>query len=108
MGLVTQPAVGWAIPRPVIGPFDMNNNKTFAMFMLILVGIAALVIRNLKRSSWGRAIAATRSSEVAANTSGVSVLRVKLGVFALSAAIAGFGGIFYARSRRASPTSPWW
>ena len=29
---------GWAIPRPVIGPFDMNNNKTFAMFMLILVG----------------------------------------------------------------------
>jgi ABC-type branched-subunit amino acid transport system ATPase component len=74
----------------------MNNNKTFAMFMLILVGIAALVIRNLKRSSWGRAIAATRSSEVAANTSGVSVLRVKLGVFAISAAIAGFGGIFYA------------
>ena len=30
---------GWTIPRPIIGPFDMNNNKTFAMFMLILVGI---------------------------------------------------------------------
>jgi len=86
----------WAIPRPVIGPFDMNNNKTFAMFVLILVGLAALVIHNLRRSSWGRAIAATRSSEIAANTSGVSVLRVKLGVFAISAAIAGIGGVFFA------------
>jgi ABC-type branched-subunit amino acid transport system ATPase component/branched-subunit amino acid ABC-type transport system permease component len=87
---------GWTIPRPVIGPFDMNNNKTFAMFLLILVGIVALVIHNLRRSSWGRAIAATRSSEIAANTSGVSVLRVKLGVFAISAAIAGIGGVFFA------------
>jgi ABC-type branched-subunit amino acid transport system ATPase component/branched-subunit amino acid ABC-type transport system permease component len=87
---------GWTIPRPVIGPFDMNNNKTFAMFLLLLVGITALLIRNLRRSSWGRAIAATRSSEIAANTSGVSVLRVKLGVFAISAAIAGVGGVFFA------------
>jgi ABC-type branched-subunit amino acid transport system ATPase component/branched-subunit amino acid ABC-type transport system permease component len=87
---------GWTIPRPVIGPFDLNNNKTFAMFVLILVGLTALLIRNLRRSSWGRAIAATRSSEIAANTSGVSVLRVKLGVFAISAAIAGVGGVFFA------------
>ncbi len=87
---------GWTIPRPVIGPFDTNNNKTFAMFVLLVVGVVALCIYNLKRSSWGRAIAATRSSEVAANTSGVSVLRVKIGVFALSAAIAGIGGVLYA------------
>ena len=87
---------GWSIPRPVIGPFDMNNNKTFAMFVLLLVGIVVLLIHNLRRSAWGRAIVATRSSEIAANTSGVSVLRVKLGVFALSAAIAGVGGVLYA------------
>jgi ABC-type branched-subunit amino acid transport system ATPase component/ABC-type branched-subunit amino acid transport system permease subunit len=87
---------GWTIPRPIIGPFDTNNNKTFAMFVLILVGLTALLIHNLRRSSWGRAIAATRSSEIAANTSGVSVLRVKLGVFAISAAIAGVGGVLFA------------
>ena len=54
---------GWPIPRPKIGPFDMStlHNKTFAMFVLLLVGITALLIYNLKRSSWGRAIAATRS-----------------------------------------------
>ena len=101
---------GWSIPRPVIGPFDMSSlhDKTFAMFMLILIAIIALVIHNLKRSSWGRAIAATRSSEIAANTSGVSVLRVKLGVFALSAAIAGLGGVFYASYQRASRTRRSW
>ena len=88
---------GWPIPRPKIGPFDMStlHNKTFAMFVLLLVGITALLIYNLKRSSWGRAIAATRSSEIAANTSGVSVFRVKIGIFALSAAIAGVGGVLY-------------
>ena len=88
---------GWPIPRPKIGPFDMStlHNKTFAMFVLILVGITALLIYNLKRSSWGHAIAATRSSEIAANTSGVSVFRVKIGIFALSAAIAGVGGVLY-------------
>ncbi len=88
---------GWAMPRPDIGPFDMSSlhNKTFAIFVLILVGITALLIFNLKRSSWGRAIAATRSSEIAANTSGVSVFRVKIGIFALSAAIAGVGGVLY-------------
>ena len=48
---------GWPIPRPKIGPFDMStlHNKTFAMFVLLLVGITALLIYNLKRSSWGRA-----------------------------------------------------
>jgi ABC-type branched-subunit amino acid transport system ATPase component/branched-subunit amino acid ABC-type transport system permease component len=88
---------GWTIPRPVIGPFDMNppHDRTFAIFVLILVGLVALLIHNLKRSAWGRAIAATRSSDVAANTSGVSVLRVKLGIFAVSAGIAALGGVMY-------------
>jgi ABC-type branched-subunit amino acid transport system ATPase component/branched-subunit amino acid ABC-type transport system permease component len=88
---------GWTIPRPSIGPFDMNppHDRTFAIFLLILVGVVALVIHNLKRSAWGRAIAATRSSDIAANTSGVSVLRVKLGIFAVSAGIAALGGVMY-------------
>ena len=90
---------GWAIPRPDIGIFDLNNNKTWAMFIFALCGLVALLIFNLKRSSWGRAIAATRSSEIAANTSGVSVLKIKIGVFALSAAIAGVGGVMYASNQ---------
>ena len=87
---------GWTIPRLVIGPLDLTDNRTMAMVLLGMVLLVMLLIRNLRVSSWGRSIAAVRSSEVAAATSGVSAVRVKLGLFAVSAAIAGVGGIMYA------------
>jgi ABC-type branched-subunit amino acid transport system ATPase component len=86
---------GWTMPRPVIGPVNLTSNKTMAIVLLVLCGLIMLLIRNLKRSSWGRGIAAVRSSEMAASTSGVAPLRIKLGLFAISAVIAGLGGICY-------------
>ena len=86
---------GWTIPRPKIGPLDLTSNRTMAICLLVLCLVVMVLITNLKKSSWGRSIAAVRSSEVAASTSGVAPLRVKLGLFALSAVIAGLGGIFY-------------
>ena len=87
---------GWTIPRPRIGGLDLSSNRTMAVCLLVLVLLVMLLINNLRRSPWGRSIAAVRSSEVAASTSGISPLRVKLALFALSAAIAGVGGIMYA------------
>ena len=87
---------GWQIPRPKIGGLNLANNRTLGICLLILVLVVMLFINNLRRSPWGRSIAAVRSSEVAASTSGISPLRVKLALFALSAAIAGVGGICYA------------
>jgi ABC-type branched-subunit amino acid transport system ATPase component/ABC-type branched-subunit amino acid transport system permease subunit len=86
---------GWTIPRPVIGPVNLTSNRTMAIVLLVLCGLIMVLIRNLKRSSWGRGIAAVRSSEMAASTSGVAPLRIKLGLFAISAVIAGLGGICY-------------
>jgi ABC-type branched-subunit amino acid transport system ATPase component/branched-subunit amino acid ABC-type transport system permease component len=86
---------GWTIPRPKIGPLDLTSNRTMAISLLVLALIIMVLIHNLKRSTWGRSIAAVRSSEIAASTSGVAPLRVKLGLFALSAVIAGLGGICY-------------
>ncbi len=87
---------GWTIPRPKIGPLNLAHNRTMALSLLVLVLVVMLLINNLRRSSWGRSIAAVRSSEVGAATSGVSPVRVKLALFAVSAAIAGIGGIMYA------------
>jgi ABC-type branched-subunit amino acid transport system ATPase component/branched-subunit amino acid ABC-type transport system permease component len=87
---------GWTIPRPRIGILNLAHNRTMAISLLVLVLLVMLLINNLRRSSWGRSIAAVRSSEVGAATSGVSPVRVKLALFAVSAAIAGIGGIFYA------------
>jgi ABC-type branched-subunit amino acid transport system ATPase component len=73
--------------------------------------VAALImvmINNLKKSPWGRSIAAVRSSEIAASTSGVAPLRVKLALFSISAVIAGLGGIFYTsyQTNASSGTTP--
>ena len=87
---------GWDIPRPKLGPFDFEDEKSLAVLLVILVLAAAWLVRNLQRSVTGRAIIAVRNSEPAAATSGHSIVRTKLAVFALSALLAGFGGVFFA------------
>ncbi len=87
---------GWDVPRPRIGPFDFQDETSLAVLLVLLVLAAGWLVRNLQRSATGRAIVAVRNSEPAAATSGHSVVRTKLAVFALSALLAGFGGVFYA------------
>jgi ABC-type branched-subunit amino acid transport system ATPase component len=58
--------------------------------------LLALLVRNLHRSASGRTITAVRNSEAAASTSGLSIPRTKLSIFALSAAVAGLGGVLVA------------
>ena len=87
--------VGWNISRPRIGPFDLEDEKSLAILLVLLVFAASWLLRNLHRSVTGRAILAVRNSEPAAATSGHSVVRTKLVVFALSALLAGFGGVFF-------------
>ena len=87
---------GWDIPRPQLGPFDFADEKSLAALLVVLVLAAGWLVRNLQRSVTGRAIVAVRNSEPAAVTSGHSVVRTKLAVFALSALLAGFGGVFFA------------
>ena len=62
----------------------------------VLVALISLFINNLQRSPSGRAMLAVRSSEVAARTAGISPVRSKVALFAVSAAIAGLGGAMFA------------
>jgi branched-subunit amino acid ABC-type transport system permease component len=72
----------------------------FAIFLLVIVVLAALGVAALRGSSLGRRMLAVRSDEVAAAASGVNVSAVKLIGFGISAVIAGLGGAMlgYARS----------
>ena len=65
------------------------------LLLLALFGLATLVFHALARSASGRAMLAVRSSDVAARTVGISPAKQKVVIFALSAAIAGFGGVLY-------------
>ncbi|HXA33536.1 MAG TPA: ATP-binding cassette domain-containing protein [Acidimicrobiales bacterium] len=98
------PASGRSIARPVLGPFNFNDQKTYGMLLLLIFGIVALLVFNLLRSPTGRLMSAVRSSEVATETSGASTIMPKFVLFGVSAAIAGFGGtLLSANNFRADP-----
>ncbi|MGH8984148.1 MAG: ABC transporter permease, partial [Acidimicrobiia bacterium] len=83
---------GWSIPRPAIGPVDLADDRSLAMVIIALLAVVVVVYYAIEDSASGRAMRAVRSSEIAAETSGVVPAWVKLRIFCLSAAIAGLGG----------------
>ena len=92
-GFSNQDSSGWRVQPPEIGPLDFGDNRTMIVGLLVLLATAAWVVGNLTRSASGRAITALRSTEPGAVTVGVRAARTKVAVFALSAAVAGFGGV---------------
>ncbi|MFE9632570.1 ATP-binding cassette domain-containing protein [Streptomyces sp. NPDC006463] len=87
---------GWPVPRPVFGPVDLSDDRALGVALVVLVAVVAAGLSALRSSPSGRAMLAVRSAPAAAMASGVSVLRTKLVLFALSAGLAGFGGVMYA------------
>ncbi|MFJ1865883.1 ATP-binding cassette domain-containing protein [Streptomyces sp. NPDC088097] len=87
---------GWAVPRPVMGPLDLSDDRALGVALLVVVALVAAGLSALRNSPSGRAMLAVRSAPAAAMASGVSVLRTKLLLFTLSAGLAGFGGVLYA------------
>ena len=82
-----------AIPPPKLGPIDLSSAKTFlttATCLFVLLGIGLVALR---RSNYGRRLTAMKDSPTAAATLGQNLIRLKLSVFMLSAAIAGLGGV---------------
>jgi ABC-type branched-subunit amino acid transport system ATPase component/branched-subunit amino acid ABC-type transport system permease component len=84
---------GWAIPQPTVGPFHLSDDKTMAVVLAIIVIVVTLLIRNLQKSASGRMMSAVRTSESAASTSGISANAIKITLFAVSAGLAGLGGV---------------
>jgi hypothetical protein len=81
------------IPPLKLGPIDLSSSKTFlttATCIFILVGIGLIALR---RSNYGRRLTAMKDSPAAAATLGQNLIKLKLSVFMISAAIAGLGGI---------------
>ena len=71
---------------------DFTMLQEQILLFLALFGLLTLVVHAVLKSASGRATLAVRSSEVAAEASGIRVNRSKILIFALSAAIAGIGG----------------
>lgn len=96
LGGVRNGTRGWSVPKPAYGPVDLGDPVTLMVVLLVLVVLVVGLVGNLQRSATGRAVLALRSSPAAAATAGIDPVRTKLTVFAVSAALAGFAGSFFA------------
>ena len=94
------------LPFWIHGPWSgdtfgfVTNLKIFDPFgyyviMIVLLGLAIVLVRNLQNSRMGRAWAAIREDEVAAAAMGVNTVQAKLLAFAIGASVSGFAGTFY-------------
>jgi branched-chain amino acid transport system permease protein len=73
-----------------------NENPAFAIFEVVVLVLLAAVVANVRRSGLGRRFLAVRANERAAAAAGIHVARTKLLAFAISAAVAGVGGVMLA------------
>lgn len=97
---------GTTVAAPLkLGPLDfgaldvgwrtLNRNQSFFVLIWIIVGIVALVAKNVVRSRPGRAMQAVRDRDLAAEVIGVSLFKYKVGAFAISSAFAAVGGAMF-------------
>jgi branched-chain amino acid transport system permease protein len=93
---------------PGISVFGLAPQGQVQHYYLLLaaLALASLVANRIRQSSLGRAMIATRDSEIAAEQSGVDTTRTKLLAFMIGAVYAGLAGCLYASSIRfVSPDS---
>jgi branched-chain amino acid transport system permease protein len=80
----------------------LNDYRLYYYLTLVFLAAVSFVLRNLEMSRLGRAWLAIREDELAATCMGINVAKLKLGAFALSAAIAGLAGALYATKMRST------
>jgi ABC-type branched-subunit amino acid transport system permease subunit len=93
--------VATPVPHPVINLGFVRihwgtSQLQYWYLLLVLVAIVVALFYRLEGSRLGRAWAAIREDEVAAQASGVNTTRVKLMAFAIGASTSGVAGVFFA------------
>jgi branched-chain amino acid transport system permease protein len=84
------------MPRPKIGPLDLDENTTYLLALAVVFAVLGVIIVALRNSGYGRRLVAMRDSPAATAMLGQRLVLLKLGVFMFSAAIAGLGGVLHA------------
>lgn len=88
--------------EPLVGHQVTGNqfyNIMFYLIALVVVVVVIVVTSRLEDSKIGRAWAAIREDELAAQAMGIPANRLKLGAFAVGASFAGAMGVLFAASR---------
>jgi branched-chain amino acid transport system permease protein len=89
-----------AIPGISLFGFGPQGQIQHYYLLAATLALAILVASRIRHSTLGRAMIATRDSEIAAEQSGVDTTRTKLLAFMIGAVYAGLAGCLYASSIR--------
>jgi branched-chain amino acid transport system permease protein len=84
------------VPPISFGGVALQGNVQHFYFFLAVITVAIVVASRIGKSGFGRAMVATRDSEIAAQILGINTVRTKLLAFFLSAVYAAIGGGLYA------------
>ena len=90
-----------AVPHPVINlgfwrvQFGLNQLQYWYL-LLVLIAIIVVLFWRIEGSRIGRAWAAIREDEVAAQATGINATKFKLMAFAIGASTSGVAGVFFA------------
>ncbi len=76
-----------------LGDRGLFDRPSFTIFATIVLILCCWGVSNLRRNGTGRRFLAVRANERAAAAAGINVSRTKLLAFAISAGIAGVGGV---------------
>ena len=92
---------GLVVHRPTFLRWDLQSQKAFYFFALVVAALCLLLANNLRSGRLGRILGAMRDSETAAKAIGIDLRRYKLFIFAASSFIAGLGGALLSMADRA-------
>lgn len=84
-----------AIPRLVLGGVPLRDPASYYFLVLAFLAVVLLLVWNIAGSRMGLKLRAIQADETAALARGIPVVRIKVGVFALSAALASMSGSLY-------------
>ena len=83
------------VARPKLGGLSLHGDRVFMVSLAVVFALMAIAILGVRRSRFGRRLMAINDSPGACLTLGVDMTLSKLGVFTVSAGIAGLGGALY-------------
>jgi ABC-type branched-subunit amino acid transport system permease subunit len=100
-GNLTGGPTGPNVPNPVldVGPLKIHwglDNLPYWYLLLIFIVVMVILFYRLEGSRLGRAWAAIREDEVAAQATGINTTKAKLLAFAIGASTSGLAGVFFA------------
>jgi branched-chain amino acid transport system permease protein len=95
-GHVTNGTSGLNAADIAIGSFTLSTPRHFYYLTATALAIVLLLLNNLMRTKFGRALISVRDNDLAAEFLGINVFRTKVLAFFVSSALAGVAGILQA------------